>query len=97
MTGSCIFCIVGLYDVSIFFIAFNNLFYVDVSASATFLRCVSYDDFSEISFGLTSSPSSGITCTGIFNYGFDVVMTSSSIPGTKSSFSALMKKFRVSA
>ena len=60
MTGLCTFYIIGLYDVYKLFSAFNNLLYADVSASASFLRYVSSDDFSEKKLGLTLSPSSGI-------------------------------------
>ena len=82
MTGSCIFCTVGFYDVSSFFIPFNSLPYKDVSVSESFLWYVNYDEFSEFSFGLTLSPSSSITCTGILYSGSDVGMMSSSIYGT---------------
>ena len=95
MTGSCIFCIVGLYCVSNLFSAFNNISYADVSASDSFLRYVRSDDFSEISFGFNLYPSSSITQTGIFYYGFDVGIMSSSIPGTKYSFSDSRNIFRV--
>ena len=74
MTGSFIFCIVGLHNVSNFLSAFNNLSYTYVSASASFLRYLNSDELSEISFGLTLSHSSGITCTVILSSGSDVGM-----------------------
>ena len=92
MTGFCILCIVGLYGVSIFFSEFNTLSYKDVSMSASLFRYINSDDFS---LGLTISPLSGITCTGILSYGSDVGMMSSSIPGTKYSLCALRNIFRV--
>ena len=98
MNGPCIFYIIGLYNVSNFFSAFNTISYSDVSASASasFLRYVNSDDCSEILFVLTLSPSSGIMSTGILYYSSDAGMMSSSIPGTKYYLSASRNIFRVS-
>ena len=94
MTGLSILYTVGLSN---FFSAFNTLSYAHVYASTYFLGYVISDDFSEILFGLTISPSSGVTCTGILSSGYDLGMMSSSIPGTKSSLFSSRNIFRVSA
>ena len=95
MTGSFIIDIVGLYSVSSFVSSFNTILYADTSVLVYFLWYVNSDDF-EFFFGLTLSPSSGITHTGIFSSGYDVVILSSSIPGTKYSSCALWNIFRFS-
>ena len=96
MTGSCIFCTVGLYDVSSFFSEFNTLLYKDVSVSSSFLWYVHSDNFSEILFGLTLSSSSGIAFTGILSSGSYVGIMFSSTTGTKSYLCASYNIFRVS-
>ena len=96
MTGSCIFCIVGLYNVSNFYSSVNSLSYADVSMCASFLRYGSSDAFSE-TFGLTLSPSLGITCTGILSSGSDVVIISSYKAGIKYSLYSTLNISMVSA
>ena len=96
MNGSCILGIVAMYEVSIFFSAFNTLSYAYVSVLASLWWYANSDYFGFL-FGLTLSPSSGIMFTGSLPSGSDVVMFSSSIPGTKYSLCVSRNIFRVSS
>ena len=76
-----------------------DISYADVSASATFLRYISSDNFSEILFSLTLLPHHGLRAqeSCLMAYGSDVVIMSSSIPVPKYFVWASRNIFRVSS